>query len=41
MEVSGQLHVSVANPRTERRVLVGLVVEWAAGPVWMLQSKKK
>jgi len=27
MEVSGLLHVSVANPRTERRVLVGLVAE--------------
>ena len=40
MEVSGQLHVSAANLRTELRLLVGLVAEWAAGPVWMLRIKK-
>ena len=41
MEVSGWLHVSAANQRTESRVPIGLEAEWRPGPVWMLWSKKR
>jgi len=41
MEVSGWLHLSIANPTTESCVPIGLETELRPGPFWILWSKER
>jgi hypothetical protein len=41
MEMSGLLHVSVANPRTESLQPIGLKAKWRPKPALLLRVKKR